>query len=62
MKFKDVNKDGQINADDLTFIGNPIPKIAYGVNFNASYKNFDLSFISLSVRQFSVLSLYLLSS
>lgn len=45
IKFKDINSDGQINADDRTFIGNPIPKVTYGVNFNASYKNFDLSFL-----------------
>ncbi|TDE28339.1 TonB-dependent receptor [Flavobacterium ranwuense] len=45
IKFKDINSDGQINADDRTFIGNPIPKVTYGVNFNASYKNFDISFL-----------------
>ncbi len=45
MKFKDVNKDGVIDANDRTFIGNPIPKITYGLNFNASYKNFDISFL-----------------
>ncbi|MFV8341003.1 SusC/RagA family TonB-linked outer membrane protein [Flavobacterium sp. XS2P39] len=45
IKFKDLNSDGQINADDRTFIGNPIPKVTYGVNFNASYKNFDISFL-----------------
>jgi len=45
MKFKDVNGDGEINANDRTFIGNPIPKITYGLSFNASYKNFDISFL-----------------
>ncbi|ALM47853.1 hypothetical protein AMR72_02435 [Flavobacterium psychrophilum] len=45
MRFKDLNGDGQINADDRTFIGNPVPKITYGLSFNASYKNFDLSFL-----------------
>ncbi|MEN2399957.1 TonB-dependent receptor [Flavobacterium sp. MC2016-06] len=45
MKFKDLNGDGQINADDRTFIGNPIPKITYGFAFNGSYKNFDISFL-----------------
>lgn len=45
MRFKDVNGDGQINADDRTFIGNPVPKITYGLAFNASYKNFDISFL-----------------
>ena len=45
MRFKDLNGDGQINSDDRAFIGNPIPKITYGFSFNASYKNFDISFL-----------------
>lgn len=45
MKFKDLNGDGQINADDRTFIGNPIPKVSYGLSFNGGYKNFDISFL-----------------
>ncbi len=50
MKFRDLNGDGEINADDRTFIGNPIPKITYGINFNASYKNFDISFLLQGVK------------
>jgi TonB-linked SusC/RagA family outer membrane protein len=45
IRFKDLNADGQINADDRTFIGNPIPKLTYGFSFNANYKNFDFSFL-----------------
>jgi len=45
IKFKDLNGDGQINADDRTFIGSPIPKITYGFSFNAAYKRFDMSFL-----------------
>ena len=45
MKFTDLNGDGQINADDKTFIGNPIPKVSYGLSFNGSVKNFDISFL-----------------
>lgn len=50
IKFKDLNGDGQINADDRAFIGNPIPKMTYGVAFNASYKNFDVSFLFQGVQ------------
>ncbi|WP_417354545.1 SusC/RagA family TonB-linked outer membrane protein [Flavobacterium sp.] len=50
MKFRDLNNDGQINADDRTFIGNPIPKVTYGLAFNASYKNFDFSFLFQGVK------------
>ena len=45
IKFKDLNKDGQINADDRAIIGNPIPKVTYGLSFSGSYKNFDISFL-----------------
>ena len=45
IKFKDINGDGQINADDRAFIGSPIPKITYGFSFNAEYKRFDMSFL-----------------
>jgi TonB-dependent starch-binding outer membrane protein SusC len=45
IRFKDINGDGQIDANDRTFIGNPVPEITYGLSFNASYKNFDISFL-----------------
>ena len=43
IKFKDVNGDGKITALDRIYLGSSIPKISYGVNFSASYKNFDFS-------------------
>jgi TonB-dependent starch-binding outer membrane protein SusC len=43
LKFKDVNGDGVIDANDRTFFGNPNPKFSYGLNLGASYKNFDFS-------------------
>ncbi len=42
LKFKDINGDGVITADDRTVIGNPTPKFSYGTNINVSYKNFNL--------------------
>lgn len=44
LKFKDVNGDGKVNADDRVYLGNAIPDFYYGANFGASYRNFDLSF------------------
>jgi hypothetical protein len=35
--------DGLINNLDRTFLGDPNPKFEYGLNFNVSYKGFDLS-------------------
>ncbi|WP_231464554.1 TonB-dependent receptor [Pedobacter sp. Leaf132] len=50
IKFKDLNGDGQINADDRTFIGNPIPKVTYGFAFSSSFKKFDFSFLLQGVQ------------
>tara|TARA_R110002020_G_scaffold473448_1_gene702695 strand:- start:6125 stop:9280 length:3156 start_codon:yes stop_codon:yes gene_type:complete len=41
-KFRDINGDGEITGADREVIGSPIPDFYGGVNFNASYKNFDL--------------------
>ncbi|SDW33361.1 TonB-linked outer membrane protein, SusC/RagA family [Flavobacterium degerlachei] len=45
IRFKDINEDGQINADDRAIIGSPIPKLTYGFSFTGDYKNFDFSFL-----------------
>ncbi|MBN8720329.1 MAG: TonB-dependent receptor [Sediminibacterium magnilacihabitans] len=42
-KYRDVNGDGKITADDRTFFGDPNPKFTGGLNLNVSYKDFDLS-------------------
>ncbi len=42
-RFKDLDGDGEITAEDRDFIGNPHPDFFYGFNFNAEYKGFDLS-------------------
>jgi TonB-linked SusC/RagA family outer membrane protein len=39
----DANGDGKITSLDQTNIGNPFPKMTLGLNFNATYKGFDLS-------------------
>jgi TonB-dependent starch-binding outer membrane protein SusC len=41
--YQDLNGDGEVNADDKTWIGNPNPDFIYGLNSNLSYKNFDLN-------------------
>lgn len=45
VRFVDVNRDGKIDADDRTMIGNPTPDWTYGINANFEYKQFDLSFL-----------------
>lgn len=43
IKFKDVNGDGVVDAEDRTVIGNPHPDFTFGFQNNLSYKAFDLS-------------------
>ena len=44
LKYADLNGDGRITADDQTWILNPVPNFAYGLNFEFTYKDFDLGF------------------
>ena len=41
--YRDVNGDGQINADDQTVLGGGLPKINFGLSAHLEYKIFDLS-------------------
>lgn len=50
IKFKDTNADGQINGDDRAIIGNPIPRLTYGLSFSGNYKKFDISFLLQGVQ------------
>ena len=43
VRFVDVDGNGVINEDDRTDIGKGMPDWTYGINFNASWKNFDFS-------------------
>jgi TonB-linked SusC/RagA family outer membrane protein len=44
IKYRDINKDGQITEADKVPIGLPTtPQIVYGFGFSAGYRNFDLS-------------------
>lgn len=43
IRFADLNGDGKINDDDRTFIGNPIPRMSYGLNLTAGRSRFDLA-------------------
>ncbi|RZK36724.1 MAG: hypothetical protein EOO57_06700 [Hymenobacter sp.] len=41
-RFADLNGDGVIDANDQKYIGNPQPKLTFGVNLNLGYAGFDL--------------------
>jgi TonB-dependent starch-binding outer membrane protein SusC len=42
-KFQDIKKDGILNADDRTIIGNPHPDFTWGWNNNFNYGKFDFN-------------------
>lgn len=41
--FSDTNNDGERTADDKVVIGNPIPKVSYGINVDVGWRDFDLT-------------------
>lgn len=43
VKFRDINGDGVIDADDRTYIGDPWPDFDFGIAFNGAYRNFDFN-------------------
>ena len=43
LKFRDVNGDGILNADDRVVLGSYLPSFMYGGNLGVSYKNIDFS-------------------
>ncbi|MDD3787332.1 MAG: TonB-dependent receptor [Petrimonas sp.] len=51
IRFKDLNNDGKIDDNDRNFIGDPNPKLLYGLNLSGSYKNFDLAILFQGVGQ-----------
>jgi len=42
-RFKDLNGDKKIDANDKTIIGNGLPKYIFGLNLSATYRDFDFS-------------------
>ena len=41
--YRDINNDGQITADDRTFLGSGMPKVQFGLSARFEHKNFDLT-------------------
>jgi len=48
LRFVDINNDGVVNADDRTYIGDPIPDVTMGLNLSISYKNFNFKAYSFA--------------
>lgn len=46
IKYKDMNKDGKIDSDDITRIGrNQVPSLNYGLSLGFEFKNFDFGIL-----------------
>ncbi len=43
LKYADLDGNGIINANDQTWIFDPVPAFSYGLNFELKYKGFDLT-------------------
>jgi hypothetical protein len=44
IKYKDLDGDGDITAEDKTYIGQSYPDFIFGINSGMSYKNFQFTF------------------
>jgi TonB-linked SusC/RagA family outer membrane protein len=54
LKYEDVNKDGIISSlDEVPIARNHIPEINYGLNINASWKQFDLNVLFQGAANFN---------
>ena len=49
VRYVDTNGDGEINDRDRIWLGTDLPKAQFGLNFAASYKDFDLSLFFNSI-------------
>jgi TonB-linked SusC/RagA family outer membrane protein len=57
LKYKDIDGDGQITANDRVSLGTNQPKFTYGFNGKVSCSNFDLDFIFQGSQGSKVVSL-----
>ncbi len=49
-KYEDVNKNGKLESNDRTIIGNPAPDFTYGITNNFKFKNIDFTFLLMGVK------------
>jgi TonB-linked SusC/RagA family outer membrane protein len=45
LHYQDLDNNGTIDASDRQVIGNPNPKMVYGINMHFAYKGFDLALL-----------------
>ena len=58
VKYRDVNNDGKIDANDRTAIGSPYPDFTWGLTNRLSFKGFDLSVLINGMQGLKVFDVY----
>lgn len=58
IRYKDLNGDGKIDNNDRTYISSGNPDFTYGLNFNLTYKNFDLALFFQGVQGIQAYNTY----
>ena len=58
VKYRDVNGDGKIDANDRTAIGSPYPDFTWGLTNRLSFKGFDLSVLINGMQGLKVFDVY----
>ncbi|HBZ33825.1 MAG TPA: hypothetical protein DEO38_01860 [Bacteroidales bacterium] len=53
-RYKDINGDGKIDDSDKKMIGNPFPKITYGINLGAEFYGVDVQLFFQGVAKVDV--------
>jgi hypothetical protein len=64
-RFKDLNGDGRITAEDRTYLGSPLPDFVFGIPLMFSYANWDLNIFlqgQTGNKVFNVMEYYLNSA
>ncbi len=53
IKYTDRNKDGYVDERDQKEIGNSLPRLQYGFNFDLKYKGFNLSVLAIGYGKYN---------
>lgn len=56
LRFKDLNRDGEITDLDRTIIGKAFPDFAYSLSFEGFYKDFDFSIFLFGMHNYQVIN------
>jgi TonB-dependent starch-binding outer membrane protein SusC len=62
LKFADINNDGKIDPNDRTLIGNPLPKLTYGMSNSFNYENLSVDIFFQGVGKVDILNQNLLEA